>query len=255
MVRLLPTVIVTWPSSASTRSCGARRSDPRSPSASISNASAPASPRTRHDHRRAVQRALEHVERAEVDGADDLRRRRLDRSTSTSIRACTPARLAAARSSATSPPTSSSGGNTRVASSCTSVNARRASRCSSSRIVLAAAGSESSEPAATSRLAASPTRSCSTPSCRARSIPRRSASATSASRFREARSSPISRRSSSMVRSSVCSVSSGCLLRPGSPAVVRHRSGVVKLAARYRTGGQHPGVRQASSVSPAGAPS
>ncbi len=32
-----------------------------------------------HDHRRAVRRALEHVECAEVDGADDLRRRRHDR--------------------------------------------------------------------------------------------------------------------------------------------------------------------------------
>ena len=84
-------------------------------------------------------------------------------------------------------------------------------------------------------------------------MPRRSASATSANRSREARSSPISRRSPSRVGcSSVCSVSSGCLLRLGSPAVVRHRSGVVKPAARYRTGGQHPGVRQASTVSPGG---
>ena len=39
---------------------------------------------------------------------------------------------------------------------------------------------------------------------------------------------------------------------PGSPAVVRHRPGGVKRPARYRTGWQHPRVRQAATVEPAG---
>ncbi len=184
-----------------------------------------------HDHRRAVRRALEHVERAEVDGAGDLRRRRSRprrRRSAPARPRGSPPRGAPRRAR----PTSSSGGKTRVASSRISVNARRVSRCSSSRSALAAAGSESSEPAATSRLAASPTRSCCTPSCRARSMPRRSASAASASRCREARSSSISRRSPSRVaarRSARSPADASCAWAPRQLSVI----------ARAASSGQH----------------
>ena len=67
---------MTRPPSASTRSCGARRSVPRLHSATISKASvALVRPGADRD-RRAARHGLEHVERAEVDGAGDLRRRR-----------------------------------------------------------------------------------------------------------------------------------------------------------------------------------
>ena len=74
MVRSPAAVIVTRPPSASTRSCGARRSGPRSPSASISNASAPSSPQTLTTTGVSGRRALERVQGAEIDGAGDLRR-------------------------------------------------------------------------------------------------------------------------------------------------------------------------------------
>ena len=205
-----------------------------------------------HRDRRAGRRALERVERAEVDGAGDLRRHgdvHVDvdprrhagaaRRRAELRRPARPPRVAEGRSGWRAP-----------ASPSTPAALHAAARPGAPS---PPCGSESSDPAATSRLAASPTRSCCTPSCRARSMSRRSASAASTSRSRDARSSSISRRNPSRVGcSSVCSVSSGCPPAPRSPAVVRHRSGGVKRPARYRDGWQHPGVRQGTTVEPEG---
>ena len=153
VVRSPSDAIVTRPPNASTRSCGARRS--RSQVALRDDLERERALLTSdaHHRRSAGRRALQRVEHAEVDGAGDLGG--TVTRTSTSIRTGTPSRLAAARSSGPARPRREAKEDP-VASSCISVNARRASCCSSSRSALAAAGSDSTDRAATSRLAASP---------------------------------------------------------------------------------------------------
>ena len=69
-----PPVIVTLPPSASMRSCGERRSDPRSPSALDLECELALLAPDAHLDRGAGRRVFERIQHAEIDGAGDLRR-------------------------------------------------------------------------------------------------------------------------------------------------------------------------------------